>query len=351
MFGGGTPSVKLSRIVSLDMPVAMAVRPGDETALYVAEQGGRVMRVRGREVTGTVLDIRDQVRCCGEEGLLGITFSPNGSRLYVYHTDNSGDNDVAWFRMDGRRAVRGSRTLLLELAHPTYGNHNGGAIHVNPEDGLLYIATGDGGGGGDPFENAQDRNSLLGKILRIDPRRASGYAIPPGNPFVGRTGRDEILHLGLRNPWRFSIDAQTDMLWLGDVGQGSWEEIDRVPVGTVGANFGWDRMEGLHAYEGSEPSNHRRPVYEYANGSNGRCAITGGYVLRDGRLPQLDGAYVFGDYCDGVVRTLRRVDNRWVVNSLGVQAGQLSSFGVGPNGRVFVLSHANGGAVFRIDPR
>ena len=343
----GGNDVRLTSILSLSNPIALATRTGDETALYIAQQTGRVVRVLNGEVTGTVLDISAQVQCCGEEGLLGISFAPNGGRLYVYHTDNSGDNDVVWFRMEGRRAVRSSRTLLLELPHPSQSNHNGGAIYLNPEDGFLYIATGDGGGGGDPYENAQDRGSLLGKILRIDPRRGDPYANPSGNPFVGRTGRDEILHYGLRNPWRFSIDEQSQMLWIGDVGQDVWEEIDRVPVGTVGANFGWDRMEGLHTYEGSEPSNHRRPIHEYSHARAGGCAITGGYVMRDPRLPGLDGVYVFSDYCDGLIRTLRRSDGRWVGGSLGISSSEVSSFGLGPNGRIFVLSL--GGRVYRID--
>lgn len=349
---GGTVDVKLTRIVTLTQPIALTTRAGDDGAMYVAEQAGRVVRVRNGEVTGTVLDIRDIVQCCGEEGLLGMAFAPNGNRLYLYHTDGSGNNDVVRYRMDGRRAVRGSRTVLLELRHPSYSNHNGGAIVLNPADGFLYIATGDGGGGGDPSENGQDRSSLLGKILRIDPTPSGGgrYSSPASNPFVGRSGRDEILHYGLRNPWRISIDQASRTLWIGDVGQGSWEEIDRVPLGTVGANFGWDRMEGLHTYEGTEPSNHRRPVHEYANGSNGRCAITGGHVIRDERLDGLRGRYLYSDYCDGVIRTLRSANGGWATSSLGLQISGLASFGLGPDGRSFVLSHGTGG-VYRIDPR
>jgi glucose/arabinose dehydrogenase len=349
VLGGGTPNVKLTSIVNVNMPVAMAVRPGDNTGFYLVQQTGVVIRVQGRDVTGTVLDIRDLVRCCGEEGLLGITFSPNGARMYLYHTDNSGDNDVVRYDMRNRRALRGSRRLLLEIGHPTYANHNGGAIYLNPVDNYLYIATGDGGSGGDPNGNGQNINAWLGKILRIDPR-GSPYRNPPENPFVGQDGRNEILHYGLRNPWRFTIDPETQMMWIGDVGQGSWEEIDRVPPAILGANLGWDRMEGRHSYDGgTEPANHHRPIYEYANGSNGRCAVTGGAVMHDPRLPGLEDVYVFSDFCDGVIRTFRKSGDRWVAGLLGVSSSQVSSFGVGRNGRIFVLSL--GGRVSRIDPR
>lgn len=343
---GGANDVRLTSIVSIANPIALAMRSGDDTAFYLAQQSGRIVRVRNGEVTGTVLNISDLVSCCGERGLLGITFSPNGLRLYVNYTDNGGDTNVAWFRMDGRRALRGSRTLLLEVNQP-FENHNGGDIHLNPADGLLYIALGDGGGQGDPSGNGQDKGSLLGKIVRIDPRSGDPYRNPSSNPFVGRPGRDEILHYGLRNPWRFSIDPETQTMWIGDVGQNTWEEIDRIPLSVVGANLGWDRMEGLHAHEGSEPSNHRRPIHEYSH-SRGGCAITGGSVMRDPRLPGLDGVYVFSDYCDGTIRTLRRSDGSWVGGTLGIRASQVSSFGVGPGDRLFVLSLA--GRVYRIDP-
>lgn len=348
--GGGIPNVKLTRIASLNMPVAFSARAGDDNGSYVAEQPGRIVRIVGREVRGTVLDISDLVRCCGEEGLLGITFSPNGQRLYAYYTDNSGDNRVVRFRMDDRRAVRSSRTTVIAFNHPSYSNHNGGSIYLNPDNGLLYIGTGDGGGGGDPSENAQDRGSLLGKILRIDPTPSGGgrYSSPRSNPYVGRSGRDEILHYGLRNPWRFSIDPETGMLWIGDVGEDIWEEIDRIPRSKVGANLGWDRMEGNHTYEGSEPANHHGPIYEYSHRSHGGCAVTGGHVMHDPRLPGLDGAYVFSDYCDGTIRILRLSGGRWVAGNLGVDGGSVSSFGVSANGRTYVLSL--GGRVSRIDP-
>ena len=236
--------------------------------------------------------------------------------------------------------------MLLEVNQP-YENHNGGDIHLNPADGLLYIALGDGGGQDDPSGNGQDKGSLLGKILRIDPRSGGPYRNPSSNPFVDGPGRNEILHYGLRNPWRFSIDPETQAMWIADVGQNQWEEINRIPSSVVGANLGWDRMEGLHAHEGSEPSNHRRPIHEYSH-SRGGCAITGGYVMHDRRLPSLEDVYVFSDFCDGTIRTLRRRDGRWVGGSLGISASQVSSFGVGPGGRLFVLSLA--GRVYRIDP-
>lgn len=348
--GGGGARVRLTRIVDLSMPIAMAMRSNDPTAMYIAEQGGRIVRVRNGKVTGTVLDISGIVRSGGEEGLLGMAFSPNGNRLYVYHTDNGGDNDVASYPMEGRRALAAQRRHLLEIPHPYNSNHNGGAIQLNPRDGFLYIATGDGGGQGDPGENAQDRSSLLGKILRIDPTRGSPYASPPGNPYVGRPGRDEIFHLGFRNPWRIAIDVHSQVLWIADVGQDRYEEINRVPLSVRGGNFGWDRMEGNATYEGSAPANHRRPTHVYRNDSNNRCAVTGGYQLRDERFGALRGRYVYSDYCDGVVRTLHWNGSRWESNSLGVALSGLASFGRGPGGRLFAMSHGNGG-VYRIDPR
>jgi glucose/arabinose dehydrogenase len=347
--GGGGNQYKLTRVVSVSSPIALAMRANDNTAMYIAQQHGRVVRVRQGRSTGTVLDIRNQVSCCGEQGLLGITFSPNSNRLYVNYTNNSGDTVVSWFRMDGRKALRNSERRLLSINQP-YSNHNGGDIYLNPADGLLYITTGDGGGQGDPAGNAQNKGSLLGKILRIDPTRGNPYRSPSSNPYVGRPGRDEILHYGLRNPWRFSIDPANQNMWVADVGQYNWEEVNRVGSSRRGANFGWDRMEGRHSFEGSAPANHVPPIHEYSH-SRGGCAITGGHVIRDRRLDSLLGVYVFADYCDGALRTLRLNGNSWDEGSLGLSKNQIVAFGVGPSKRLFVLSHADGGKVFRLDPR
>ena len=338
-------SLRLRRMATLSSPIAFAVRPGDARGYYIAERAGRVRRLVGSDVVGTTLDIRDLVSTGGERGLLGIAFSPNGSRLYVNYTDNSGDTRVAWFRMDGNRARRGTRTQLLRIDQP-YSNHNGGDIHIGP-DGHLYIALGDGGGQGDPGNNGQDRTSLLGKILRIDPR-GNPYRNPEDNPFVGRPGRNEILHYGLRNPWRFTIDRVSKTMYVADVGQNSWEEISRIVLSKRGANLGWARMEGRKTYAGrTEPSNHHPPIHVYSH-STGRCSITGGVVMRDPRLPRFEGRYLFSDFCDGTIRYLRKTVDGWRSGTMGISASGIVAFGSHSNGRVFVLSLYGG--VYRIDP-
>lgn len=346
-FEGTASGVKLRRMATLSTPIAMAVRPGDTRGYYVAERAGRVKRLVGSRVKGVTLDIRKKVGTAGEGGLLGIAFSPNGGRLYVNYTDNSGDTRVAWYKMRSNKARLGTRVELLKINQP-YSNHNGGDIHIGP-DGNLYIATGDGGGQGDPQNNGQDKTTLLGKILRIDPR-GNPYRNVSTNPFIGNpNGRNQILHYGLRNPWRFSIDSASKMMWIADVGQNTWEEINRVPLSKVGANLGWARMEGRHSYNGrTEPSNHHRPIYEYSH-AGGRCSVTGGVVLRDPRMSNYKGRYLFSDFCDGTIRYLRKTSNGWRAGSFGVSASSVASFGVLHNGRVIVLSLAGG--VFRLDPR
>ncbi len=219
-------------------------------------------------------------------------------------------------------------------------------------DGHLYIGLGDGGGGGDPHGNAQSLRTLLGKMLRIRPRPFGGkpYRIPPDNPFVGRSGaRPEIWAFGLRNPWRYSFDAETKDLWIGDVGQSAWEEIDFQRGSSLGGeNYGWDRLEGSRQFEGSAPPKHVLPVYEYANGGQ-NCAVTGGYVYRGHAIPAMRGAYVFGDACAGELQAF--VYSGAVVRqaaSLVVKVPQLASFGEGADRELYALSLA--GEVFRLTP-
>lgn len=345
-FSGTASGVRLIKMATLAAPIAFAGRSIDDSAYYVAERAGKVKRLVGKRVTGTVLDIRSRVGTAGEGGLLGIDFSPNGGRLYVSYTDNNGDSIIGWYRMDGNRARTGTWARVLKVRQP-YSNHNGGDIHIGP-DGYLYIALGDGGGQGDPSGHGQNTSTLLGSILRVDPR-GSPYRIPDDNPFVGRAGKDEIFHYGLRNPWRFSFDSANGRMWIGDVGQNKYEEIDRVPPAIKGANLGWSRMEGRHTYDGAtEPENHHRPIYEYSH-STGRCSITGGVVVRDARMSNYNGHYLFSDFCDGTIRFLRKTSNGWRAGSFGVSASSIAAFGVHQNGRVFVLSLAGG--VYRLDPR
>ncbi|HVE90732.1 MAG TPA: PQQ-dependent sugar dehydrogenase [Actinomycetota bacterium] len=345
------PLLRLTPVATLQMPVATATRPGDN-ALYVAEQTGRVMAIHDGVVDpAPALDLTGQISSGGERGLLGLVFSRDGSLMYVNFTDPAGDTRVSEFRMSGGRADHASRRDLLFIDQP-FANHNGGALAFGP-GGHLYIATGDGGSGGDPQNNGQSLNTLLGKILRIDPRPSgtAAYTIPAGNPFVGVAGaRPEIWSYGLRNPWRFSFDRVTGDIWIGDVGQNLWEEIDYRPASSLGGeNYGWRQMEGTHPYNGgTEPPNHVPPIHEYAN-DRGTCAVTGGYVYRGTRIPSLQGTYVYSDYCLGTLRGLRQVAGTKVSDAdLGAAAPLVASFGEDGSGELYVLSL--GGPVFRIDP-
>jgi glucose/arabinose dehydrogenase len=351
--------VRLRRVGSFDAPLFVTSPPGDRARQFVVEQGGRVMVLRnGRRLGTPFLDISDQVTAGGEQGLLSLAFAPDyadSGRFYVYFTDNAGDQRIVEYRRrDADRADPGSARLVMRMAD-SESNHNGGMLLFGP-DGLLYVGTGDGGGGGDRHGsrgNAQDLGSLLGKILRIDPRPAGGrpYTVPASNPFRGRSGaRGEIYAYGLRNPWRFSFDRLTGDLTIGDVGQGAWEEIDFVRRGRGrGANFGWRPFEGRARYTpGERAPGHVRPVIVRSHNA-GNCSITGGVVVRDRRLG-LYGRYVFGDYCKGRVESARLSPGRARgVRRTALKVSSLSSFGEDAQGRVYVVSLD--GPVYRIVPR
>jgi len=343
--------VELTEIASgLDSPVAFAVRAGDAT-LYIAEQTGRVRAVKGGHLDdGPVLDISGDLTAGGEQGLLGLCFSPGGDLLYVDFTDLDGNTRVQEFSMlaDGTADV-GSRRELLRVNQP-YPNHNGGQVTFGP-DGMLYIGLGDGGGAGDPDGNGQNLRTLLGKILRIDPRPSGDapYSVPSDNPFVGNAeARPEIWMYGLRNPWRFSWDRETRDLWIGDVGQDLWEEIDVAPAGKSGLDFGWNAREGAHDYEGPVPGGLVEPVYEYPH-ADGRVSITGGFVYRGHAIGDLVGAYVFADYAQGGLAALTQ--DAGIVEAerdLGVNGGLVTSFGEDDDGELYVLDI--NGRVLRLDP-
>jgi len=341
--------VRLVRVATLQQPVAMAVRPGDQ-AIYVVEQVGRVRAIRNGRLDPTpVVDISGQVTAGGEQGLLGIAFAPDGRLLYLDFTDRNGDTRVVELAMRGGRADPGSQRLVLQVDQP-YANHNGGQLAFGP-DRRLYIALGDGGSGGDPHGYGQSLGTLLGKLLRIDPRPAGGrpYRIPSDNPFVRRAGaRPEIWAYGLRNPWRFSFDPATGDLWIGDVGQGALEEVDHQPAGSEGGrNYGWDRREGRHRFEGDRPAGAVDPVIEY--GRQDGCTVIGGFVYRGRRIPGLRGAYLYGDYCGGWVRAaLVRGGQVAEQRDLGVEVSSPSTFGVDPAGELYVASL--GGPLYRIAP-
>ena len=357
--GGSAPTpdladvrIRLTRRADLERPTALAVRPGDAT-LYVTEKVGRVRAVRhGKLVRTPVLDVSDHVGSEGnEQGLLGMTFSPDGAHLYLDFTDPAGDTRVVEYAVDSVGAVsaRSARELLaIDQPQP---NHNGGALAFGP-DAMLYISSGDGGNAADVGPghvaggNAQSTDTLLGKLLRIDPTPSGGrpYSIPADNPFAKGGGRAEIFAFGLRNPWRFSFDRVTGDLWIGDVGQDEWEEIDFVAAGGgAGDNFGWNRLEGTHGYSGDAPTGATPPIFEYSHSGTGGCAVTGGYVYRGRAIPALTGAYVFADYCLGELHGLTQNDGEIATDrALGARAASIASFGEDGDGELYVLSDTDG---------
>lgn len=358
--------VALKRIGSFDEPVYVTGAPGFPELLFVVEQEGKVVVLRNGRRAGSFLDIRGLVGAGGERGLLSIAFPPDyqrGRRFYVYYTDHEGNIRVDEFRRRGAtRAALGSRRGVIEVPHRTNSNHNGGQLQFLGD--LLYLGTGDGGSGGDPPNNAQDKDSLLGKLLRIDPRPSGGrpYSIPASNPFVGSAGgRGEVYSYGLRNPFRFSFDRVTapgqPRLVIADVGQDRFEEIDYTTVAEAGgANFGWDAFEGKSRYTGSnsgtpDPGGTVKPVFVYGRGRDGgSCTVIGGYVVGDPRLPSLHGRYVYADLCAGQLRSLapglrRARDDR----RLGLRVSTPTSFGEDTRGRLYVSSLE--GPVYRLVPR
>jgi glucose/arabinose dehydrogenase len=346
----GSVAVTLTEVAGLTQPVALAVRQGDG-ALYVVEKVGRVTAVRDGAVDPTpVLDLTGSVSTGSEQGLLGLAFSPDGGKLYVNFTNSAGDTRVVEYGFAGGRADPSTAREVLAVDQP-YANHNGGNLVFGP-DGMLWIGLGDGGGGNDPENRAQDLGTLLGKMLRIDPTPSGGraYTIPSDNPFVGDGGaRGEIWSYGLRNPWRYSFDRATGDLWIGDVGQNAVEEVDFAPVSSRGGeNWGWPGLEGTRSNKGGRPEGAVAPILDYDQSSGG-CSVTGGYVYRGSRIPGLTGAYIYGDYCRGEILALRQSGGRVVEEGdLGVAVDGLSSFGQDAAGELYALSLS--GTVFRIDP-
>jgi glucose/arabinose dehydrogenase len=344
----GEVQVGLEQIATLDQPLAFAVRHGDP-ALYVAEKTGRVVAIRdGRVASRPVLDLQGEVSFGGEQGLLGIAFSPDGRFLYANYTDVNGDTRIVGYEMGDSSVSTRTRRQVLFVDQP-YANHNGGDLVFGP-DGDLYIGLGDGGSAGDPQGHAQSLDSLLGKMLRIDPRPHGDepYDIPADNPFVDRAGaRPEIWAHGLRNPWRYSFDRATGDLWIGDVGQNTWEEIDRLPAGSpAGANLGWNLVEGSHRFTGDPPTDAIAPVYEYPHAS-GACTVIGGVVYRGADIPALTGAYLFADLCLGELEAIRLGAGGTVEHAvLGPTVPHVSSFGEDADGDVYVASLDGG--VYRL---
>ena len=349
----GDVAVTLTEVTEADTPMALVARTGTDT-LYVAEREGRVRPLAGGALGEPILDISDDVVTSSEQGLLDIEFSADGAVLYVsYSVAPDGDTRVASYPLSGDTVDTAGRRELLAVEQP-YSNHNGGDIELGP-DGYLYVALGDGGSSGDPEGNGQDTQALLGKILRIDPAATTGddYGTPADNPFAdGAGGAPEVWLYGVRNPWRIAFDAETRDLWVADVGQDAFEEIDLLPAadgGGRGANLGWNEMEGAHPFDGgSNPDGGVLPVFEYDR-EDGGCSITGGVVYRGTAIPGLDGAYLFTDYCDGRLRAIRAEGGQTTdETTFDAEGTNLVSFGTDSAGEVYVLSLD--GIIYRIDP-
>jgi glucose/arabinose dehydrogenase len=397
--GDGIGGFALTPIGSFDEPTDIVQAPGKKNRrlLFVVEQDGRLVVLRnGVPQPGPFLDISARVSNIGEQGMLSVAFHPRyerNRRFYVYFTNLNGDNEVVEFKRSKRsrlRAAAGPGRLVLYLPHPTFGNHNGGDLEFGSKE-LLFIGPGDGGGGGDPFNNAQNPSSLLGKLLRIDPlpsiarkgkrkkgkrkkdkRRAATakarrpYTIPKGNPFARGGGRPEVFALGLRNPFRFTFDSLTGAISIGDVGQSCREEIDYLLAGRLrGVNFGWARFEGNFLYDATRSAPGAvPPIHEYDNGSgsggSGNCTPLGnftgagviaGYVVRDPRLTHQYGRLLYSDLANPEIHSLIPSEqgasgDRYT--GISVPGGNVDSFGQTRNGVLYVVSHS--GPIYRLDP-
>ncbi len=328
----------------LDSPVGMANAGDGSNRLFILERAGRIRLIAGGQLQTTpYLDITDRVGSRGsEQGLLGIAFHPDFQKngyFYLNYTDFNGNTQIARFHADpaSNQAEAASQYILLTVRQP-FPNHNGGGVVFGP-DGNLYLGLGDGGSQGDPNGNGQALDTYLGKILRIDVNGSQPYIIPPDNPFIGK-GLPEIWAFGLRNPWRFDFDPLTHELFIGDVGQDAWEEIDYLPAGSApGANFGWNYREGNHDYRGNPPPGITlvNPVYEYSHAEGG-CSVTGGVVYRGQLLPAWQGIYLFGDYCSGKIwGLLRDANSNWQAQILFDTQFAITSFGRDEQGEVYLV--------------
>ncbi len=349
------PPVGLHSIAGgLDRPVYLTHSGDGSGRLFLVEKPGTIRIVQGGALLpAPFLDIRDLVKSSGsEQGLLGLAFAPDYSssgRFFVHYIDQDGNTVIARYRAssDPDLADPASAAVILRIDQP-YANHNGGDLAFGP-DGYLYIGMGDGGSEGDPLGTGQRLDTLLGKILRIDVR-GDTYAIPVDNPFLNQQGaRPEIWAYGLRNPWRFSFDRATGDLYIGDVGQDSYEEIDFQAAGSAGGpNYGWSIMEGFHPYKGGSIAGLTPPVAEYDH-TSGNCSVTGGYVYRGSAISALAGIYVFGDYCTGQTWVLHRFPEGWGMAQWFGMNIAISSFGEDEAGELYVLDYRGGGA-FRLEP-
>ncbi|HTC23883.1 MAG TPA: PQQ-dependent sugar dehydrogenase [Gemmatimonadales bacterium] len=354
---GDVPVALTTVATGLDFPLGLTAPTGD-ARLFVVEKTGRIRIIKnGTLLPAAFLDLHTLVSGGSEQGLLGLAFDPayaSNGRFVVNYTNLNGDTRISAFHVSSDPDVADpTETVLLPIAQP-FANHNGGQLVFGP-DGFLYAGLGDGGGAGDPDGNGQSLATLLGKLLRIDLNGGSPYAVPADNPFAataGPTTRGEIWSYGLRNPWRFSFDRTTHDLYIADVGQDNYEEVDvsRAPTDGRGLNFGWNRMEGMHCYPPGSSCNMSGltlPVVEYDHSQG--CSITGGYVYRGAAIPALQGVYFYSDYCQGFVRSFRFVggqvtkQQKWETLQPG---GNVTSFGEDAAGEVYILTSQGG--VYRI---
>jgi glucose/arabinose dehydrogenase len=349
----GDPVVARVLVGEFDEPIDLAVRPGDH-ALWVVEQSGRVVRADGPE-RSTALDLRGRISTGGEQGVLGLAFAPGGDLAYVDFTDADGVTTIAEYPVtDDATFDTRSERILLQVPQP-YSNHNAGDLAFGP-DAMLYVTLGDGGSGGDPDRNGADPDTLLGSLLRIDPTPDGDrpYTIPPDNPFAsgefeGITGAPEVWAWGLRNPWKIAFDPVTDELWIADVGQNEFEEIDVVgPTDDIwagrGADFGWSAFEGAERFNTDVADSGRTtaPVLTYSHADG--CSISGGVPYRGTAIPELAPAYVYGDYCAGTIWALDLAGQRNLTLLDGFDS--VAAVRAGPDGELYVLQRS--GAVYRL---
>ena len=355
----GAVQVRLEEVVTgLAYPVYLTAAPGDTSRLFIVEKGGTVRVLKhGVLLPAPFIDLSSRVTTGSEQGLLGMAFHPTDHRVVLSFTapgpTRGGRSRVVTFTPGADPDVLdpASEQLVLEVDQP-YTNHNGGHVAFGP-DGYLYFGLGDGGSGGDPQGHGQDRNDLLGSLLRLDLDHGLPYTVPATNPFVGQAGaRGELWNWGLRNPWRFSFDRANSNLYIADVGQNEWEEVDVQPGGSPGGeNYGWAVMEGAHCYRGytCDRSGLAMPVIEYGHG--GGCSITGGYVYRGQAIPELAGTYFYADYCEGWIRSFVYQSgaatnaSSWPALDTGQQ---ITSFGEDARGEIYVV--LAGGTIYRIAP-
>lgn len=352
--GDAVGTVRAFAGLSFERPVAMIQAPGSDADWYVAEQAGRIFTFAddpGAARADLVLDLRAGVDSGpNEAGLLGMALHPDfaaNRQVFLSYTRPGTGRGVALISVisrftadaDGRRLDPDSEQIVLTLEQP-FGNHNGGHIAFGP-DGFLYAGFGDGGAGGDPRNNGQNTGTLLGTLLRVDVDGPGAYEIPPDNPFAdGVGGRPEIHAYGLRNPWRWSFDRQTGELWLADVGQNRWEEVDRI---VSGGNYGWNAREGAHGFDGSTRAAGPliEPVAEYSHQQG--CSVTGGFVYRGRAIADLQGFFVYGDFCSGLVWGVRRTTNSGTeVQRLMQTDLRIAAFAEGNDGELYILDHGRG---------